>query len=251
MRAATGALASAAAALAPHGVLRAGINLSNFLLVSGRGHNGEPQGVAPDMAASLSRELGVALEMVPYKNPGLLADAATRDEWDVGLIGAEPARAEVIAFTAPYVEIEATYLVPEGSRLSSLDAVDQPGVKICVSARSAYDLWLSANLKHATLTRTAEPSLDKSRALFDTGEFDVLAGLRPWLLGQAETLPGSTILEGKFTSVQQAIGTPRARADGGATLFLEQFVAQAKASGMVAELIAKHGQEGKLSVADP
>ena len=75
--------------------------------------------------------------------------------------------------------------------------------------------------------------------------------MRPWLLGQAETLPGATILDGKFTSVQQAIGAPRARADGGASLFLEQFVQQAKASGLVAELIAKHGQEGKLSVADP
>lgn len=206
---------------------------------------------ATDMAAAVANKLGVGLELVPFKNPGLLADAANKDKWDVGLIGAEPARAAVIAFTAPYCEIEATYLVKPGSALQSLDAIDQPGVKVCVSARSAYDLWLTENLKHASLTRTDEPGLDLSRALFDTGEFDVLAGLRPWLLEQAKTLPGATILDGKFTSVQQAIGAPRERSDGGASMFLERFVEEAKASGMVADLIAKHGQEGKLSVADP
>jgi len=244
-----GALAAAAAALAPNGVLRAGINLSNFLLVSSKGPAGEPRGVSPDMAAVLADKLGVGLELVPYKNPGLLADAAVNDEWDVGLIGAEPARAQHISFTAPYAEIQATFLVPAGSELRGMDAVDQPGVRICVSARAAYDLWLSANLKHATLTRTDEPGLDKSRALFDSGEFDALAGLRPWLIGQAETIPGSTILDGSFTTVQQAIGHPRGRGDGGATLFLERFVEEAKASGLVAELIEKHGQAGRLSVA--
>ena len=166
-------------ALAPSGVLRAGINLSNFLLVSSRGPAGEPQGVSPDLALALARALDVPLEPVLYKNPGLLADAATKDEWDVGLIGAEPARAQVISFTAPYAEIEATYLVPSGSALTSIADVDKPGVKICVSARSAYDLWLTKNLKHASLTRTDEPGLELSRKLWDTGEFDVLAGLRP------------------------------------------------------------------------
>jgi len=271
------------AALAPTGILRAGINLSNFLLVSSRGPNGEPVGVAPDMAASLARRIGVPLQLVPYANPGLLGDAATRDEWDVGLIGAEPKRAETIAFTAPYAEIEATFMVLPDRGLDTVADVDRPGVRVCVSARAAYDLWLTANLQSASLTRTEEPGLERSRKLFDSGEFDALAGLRPWLLDQArrlalsralprasarfrtharararaltgaapsqvETAPaGTRVLDGSFTSVQQAIGTPRARGDGGTTLFLEQFVAEAKAS-RVASLIEKHGQTGRLVV---
>eukprot|EP00966_Prymnesium_polylepis_P084283 1951084-Prymnesium_polylepis.1 len=123
--------------LAPHGVLRAGINLSNFLLVSSRGPNGEPQGVAPDMAGALAKQLGVPLELVPFNNPGLLADAASNDEWDVGLIGAEAQRAETIAFTAPYVEIQATFLVPPDSAIERVADVDQPGKRIAVSARAA------------------------------------------------------------------------------------------------------------------
>lgn len=247
----TAATASIRSALCPHGVLRAGINMSNFLLVSQPqgGPNGEPRGVSPGMAKALADTLGVELEMVTYKNPGLLADAAAADEWDVGLIGAEPARAQLISFTAPYAEIECTYLIPSGSPLKTVSDVDQPGVRVCVSARSAYDLWLTDNLESASLTRTGEPGLLLSRQLFDSGDFDALAGLRPWLLEQAATIEGATVLDGKFTAVQQAIGCVRARADGGASLFLERFVEEAKASGLVAELIAEYAQEGKLSVA--
>lgn len=233
--------------LAPSGVLRAGINLSNFLLVSSRGPNGEPEGVAPDMAAALARRLDVPLEYVPYNNPGLLADAAS--EWDVGLIGAEPARAQTIAFTQPYAEIQATYLLPPASPLTAVGEVDAPGVSIGVSRRAAYCLWLEANLQRATLVQTTEPGLDLSWSMFCEQNLDALAGLRPWLLTQSAKLPGSTVLEGSFTSVLQSVGVPRSRADGGASLFLERWVAEAKASGLVAELIEKHGVAGKLSVA--
>ncbi|KAL1516010.1 hypothetical protein AB1Y20_002623 [Prymnesium parvum] len=243
-------LTALAKALAPHGVLRAGINLSNILLVSSRGPSGEPRGVAPDMARALAASLSLPLELVPYNNPGLLADAAPRDEWDVGLIGAEPERARTIAFTAPYVEIEATYLVPAGSPLQSIAEVDQPGRRIAVSARSAYDLWLSANLKHAALERTDEPGLDRSLALFRSGGHDALAGLRPWLRSTAAAaLAGSRVLDGQFTAVQQSIGTPRHRADGGVGLFLERFIEEAKASGQVQTLLETHGVADKLTVA--
>ena len=201
-------------ALAPSGVLRVGIILSNFLLVSSRDEQGKPFGVAPDMAALLAAELGVPLQLNLYKNPGLLADAAIADEWDVGLIGAEPQRARTIAFTQPYAEIYATYLVPDGSPLSRISDVDAPGHRIAVSARAAYDLWLTDNLAHATLVRTDEPGLQQSLELFQSGGFDALAGLRPWLLTQAEEqLPGATVLDGHFTTVQQSIGIPRQRGE--------------------------------------
>src|ERR671936_717684 len=137
--------------LAPSGVLRAAINMGNFLLVTGRTPSGDPEGVAPDMAREIASRLGVPVAYVPYSRPGELADAAGTGVWDIGLIGAEPQRAEKIAFTPAYVEIEATYLVPAGSPLKSIADVDRAGVRIAVTARSAYDLWLTDNIKHAKL----------------------------------------------------------------------------------------------------
>ncbi|MGG5889767.1 transporter substrate-binding domain-containing protein [Falsiroseomonas sp. HC035] len=232
------------AQLAPTGVLRAGINLSNFLLVTGRSASGDPEGVSPSMARALADRLGVPVRYVPYPRPGELADAAGTGAWDIGLIGAEPQRAERIAFTAAYAEIEATYLVPAGSPITSLAEVDRPGVRIAVAARAAYDLWLDRNIQHATLMRAE--SLDGSLTLFVEQKLEALAGLRPRLLTDVEGLPGARILEGRFMAVQQAIGT--ARANTAAAAFLHDFVEEAKASGLVAKFIAQHKVAG-LSVA--
>ena len=140
--------------LAPTGVLRAGINLSNFLLVTGKTAEGEPVGVAPDMAREIAARLGVSVKYVTFKTPGELADAAESGIWDIGLIGAEPQRAEKIVFTPAYVEIEATYLVPASSPLNTIADVDKPGIRIAVTARTAYGLWLDRNIKRAELVRT-------------------------------------------------------------------------------------------------
>ncbi|MBN8875735.1 MAG: ABC transporter substrate-binding protein [Rhodospirillales bacterium] len=236
---------AAAAELAPHGVLRAGINMGNFLLVTGKAPNGDPAGVSPDMARAIAERIGVPVQYVPFARPGELADAAGQDVWDIGLIGAEPARAEKIAFTPAYVEIEATYLVPAGSPLQRIEDVDQPGIRIAVTARSAYDLWLERNIRHATLVRA--DSLPGAVELFQRDKLEALAGLRPGLLTDVQKLPGARILDGQFTAVQQAIGT--ARANAAAAAFLRDFVAEAKASGLVARLIEKHGVQGRLSVA--
>lgn len=165
------------AQLAPRGMLRAGINLSNFLLVTGRDAHGSPEGVSPDMARALAERLGVPLRLVPYASPGLLADAVGTDSWDIGLIGAEPQRAEKIAFTAAYAEIEATYLVPSGSPIATIADVDRPGVRIASTARAAYDLWLDRNITQATLLRAN--SIDDTFALFRDQGLEALAGLRP------------------------------------------------------------------------
>ncbi len=228
--------------LAPTGVLRAGINLSNFLLVTGRVANGDPQGIAPDMAAEIATRLGVPLRLIPYDSPGKLADAVA--DWDIGLIGAEPARAEQIAFTVAYLEIEATYLVPAGSKIRSIEEVDRQGVRIAVAARSAYDLYLTRTIKNAELVHAA--GLDASYELFVREKLDALAGLRPRLVKDVEKLPGARVLEGRFTAVQQAVGTPKARVQSAA--FLAAFVEDAKSSGLVARLIERHGVNG-VSVA--
>ena len=232
--------------LAPTGVLRAGINLSNFLLVTGKSAAGDPEGVAPDMAREIAQRLGVPVKYVPYKTPGELADMGGTGAWDIGLIGAEPQRAEKIAFTAAYVEIEAVYLVPAGSALKSIADVDKTGVRIAVTGRSAYGLWLDRNIKHATLVRS--DTLDSALDQFVRDKLDALAGLKPRLLTDVTKLPGARILDGQFTAVQQAIGTARTNSAGAA--FLRKFVEEAKASGLVARLIARHKVVG-LSVAPP
>jgi polar amino acid transport system substrate-binding protein len=232
--------------LAPTGVLRAGINLSNFLLVTGRRSTGDPEGVAPDLARELAMRLNVPIRYVPFKSPGELADVATGGIWDVALIGSEPQRAETIAFSPAYAEIEATYLVPHGSPLKTISQIDAVGVRIAVTGRSAYGLWLDRNIKHADLVRSE--TLDSAYEQFVSGKLDALAGLRPRLLSDLEKLPGARIIDGRFTSVQQAIGTPRKNMAGAA--FLHDFVEEAKASGLVSRLIERYNVRG-LSVAPP
>ena len=230
--------------LAPKGTLRAALNMSNFLLVSSTDANGEPEGVAPSMARAIAEKLGVALQLIPYQGPGLVADAADRDEWDIATIAAEPERARVIRFSPAYCEIQATYLIPPNSPLKNINDVDQPGIRIAVKERAAYDLWLSSHLQHATLHRA--DSLDASFELFRNDKLDALAGLRPKLLEQQLLLPGSVLFEESFTSVQQSIGCKPGHEE--AAVFLAQFVKSFKKSGDVAQLIDQFGVTGKLSV---
>ena len=236
----------ARAELAPTGVLRAGINLSNFLLVTGRSPTSEPEGVAPDVSREIAKSLGVPVHYITFKSPGELADQAGKNVWDIGLIGAEPQRAAVMTFSAAYVEIEATYMVPPGSPIKSIAEVDRKGVKIVTSARSAYGLWLENNIKNAELIQI--PGLDGAFNKFVEDKIDVLAGLRPGLLKDIAKMPGATILEGKFSAVQQAVGCNKPATAGAA--YIAAFVEQAKKSGLIASLIEKHKVNG-LSVAPP
>jgi polar amino acid transport system substrate-binding protein len=232
------------AALAPSGTLRAGVNLSNFLLVSSRDAVGLPVGVSPDMAAAVAEWLELGLELVPYESPGKLADAAGRDEWDIALIGAEPERALTVAFTRAYCEIEATCIVAPGSTIGSITDLDRPGIRIALAPRTAWGLWLDRNMRHATLVKAE--NYDEARRLFIDQKLDVLGGLRPKLSEDVLTMPGTRLLEGRFTAVQQALGVPRAKAR--AIMELDRFATLAVRSGFVAGLIASHGVAG-LSVA--
>src|SRR5205085_10134298 len=161
--------------LAPTGVLRAAINMGNFLLVTGKDPNGDPSGVSPDMAAALAARLGVPVKYVPYARPGEMADDAEKGLWDIGNIGAEPQRAAVINFTAAYCEIEATYLVPAGSAIRGVGEVDQPGKRVAVTARSAYGLWLENNVRRGELRQfnTADGAIKQ----FVDDKMDAYAGL--------------------------------------------------------------------------
>ena len=232
--------------LAPTGKLRVGINYGNFLLVTVGSRGAEARGVAPDLARELGRRLGVTVEFVGFDTAGAMADAVRTGAWDVAFLGAEPQRANEIAFTAAYLEIPATYLVPAGSPIQSLADVDREGVRVAAAEKSAYELFLSRNLKKAQLVRTK--GIDASLETFVSEKLDALAGLKPRLLMDVQKLPGARLLDGQFTAVQQAIGTPTARAEG--ATYLRAFVEDAKASGFVASAIARNAVNG-VSVAAP
>jgi len=226
--------------LAPSGRLRVGINYGNFLLVN----PDRASGIAVDLGQELARRLGVPVELVTYPTAGKLADAANAGAWDVAFLGAEPQRAGEIAFTAAYLEIPATYLVPAGSPIRAIADVDREGVRVAVASKSAYDLYLSRNLRYAKLVRAE--GIDASYELFVAQTLEVLSGLKPRLVADAEKLPGARVLEGQFTAIQQAIGTPKSREAG--AKYLREFAEDAKASGLVAQAIARHRVRG-VSVA--
>lgn len=232
--------------LAPTGTLRVGLNHGNFLLVTPGSSASEPRGVAPDLARELARRLGVPVAFSRFETAGALGDAVRTGAWDVAFLGAEPQRATEIAFTAAYLEIPATYLVPAGSPIRTIADVDREGVRIAVAEKSAYELWLSRNITHARLMLTK--GIDGSFDLFVRDKLEVLSGLRPRLITDVQKLPGARILDGQFTAVQQAIGTPKARTAGAA--YLRTFVEDVKASGFVAEAITRNGSQG-VSVAPP
>ena len=230
--------------LAPMGKLRIGLNHGNVLLVTAGSPGTEPRGVAPDLGRELGRRVGMPVEFVRFDTAGKLADAVRTGAWDVAFLGAEPQRAGDIAFTAAYLEIPATYLVPAGSPIRSVADVDREGVRIAVPEQSAYGLFLSRSVKHArlVLTKGGGAALD----VFVAEKLDALAGLRPALLTEVLKLPGSRVLDGQFTAVQQAIGTPIGRAAG--ATYLRAFVEEVKASGLVAEAISRNAVPG-VSVA--
>jgi polar amino acid transport system substrate-binding protein len=228
--------------LAPNGRLRAALNFSNFLLVSARAP--EPTGVAPDLARELAHRANATVQFIGYENAGLVADAAKDNAWDVAFIGAEPARASEIAFSPAYIEIEATYLVPKGSPLQTIEEVDRRGVRIATAARAAYTLYLKRTLRHATLVEA--DGLPASFDLFVGSHLDALAGLKPRLLDEAKKLPGARLLDGRFTAVQQSMGVRASHA--AAAQYLTAFVDEIKSSGLLRMIIERHGASG-LSIA--
>ena len=230
--------------LAPGGKLRVGLNYQNFLLVNGDGPDGQPRGIAPDLARELARRAGLPIEYVKFDAAGKLFDGVKGGACDVGFLGAEPQRANEIAFTEAYLEIPVTFLVPPGSHLRDIAGIDREGVRIAVSERSAYDLFLSRTLKKAKLVRVQ--GIPASYDAFVAQKLEALGGLKPRLVSDAERLPGSRVLDGQITSVQQAIAAPKGRE--AAAAYLRAFADDVKRNGLVARAIQANGVRG-VSVA--
>jgi len=230
--------------LAPTGKLRAAINFGNAVLAQ-KDAAGHPKGITPDLAAELARRLGVAVEFVPFEEAGKVFAAANTGQWDIAFIAIEPARATEIEFSAAYVIIEGTYMVPKDSPLKEIGDVDRPGVRIAVGLRSAYDLYLTRTIKNATVVRAAAGGGRAMIELFVSDKLDAAAGVRQQLEAYAKDHPEMRIMAGHFQEIQQAMGTPKGRHAGAA--YLRAFVEDVKASGFVAEAIKRAGQSATVA----
>lgn len=235
--------AAASYDLLPAGRLRATINLGNPVLAQ-QGADGALGGVSVDLARELARRLGVEVELHPFDTAGK-AFAALRDgACDVGFLAIDPQRAEALDYTAPYVLIEGTYMVADGSPLRRVEDVDAAGVRIAAGKDTAYDLHLSRALRHARLVHA--PTSEAAVEVFLAGQADTVAGVRQPLATIAAARPGLRVMEGRFLAIEQAMALPRGRGAGAAAL--HRFVEEMKVSGFVADALARSGQ-GDAAVA--
>lgn len=226
--------------LAPSGVLSASVYLGNFLLVTGRSSSREPTGIAPDVCRMVAEALDVDLDLMGFMTQEAVVSSAASGRCGIALVGSDPARAKQVTFTSAYVELEASYLVPAHSTIKNIEQVDQPGIRIASFVNSAYDLWLQRNLRHASLVHA--DSVAASNALFVSEQLDALAGLKTGLLAASRGIPGSRVLDGQFTGIQQAISSKKSNI--AAIQFLNACVRGWISSGAIADLIARYRVQG-------
>jgi polar amino acid transport system substrate-binding protein len=237
----TNAIQPLANTFAPAGELRVAINVGNPILARRHPDTGEPEGVSIDLANLLAQRLGVPLKLVVFEAASKSVDALSQDLADVGFFAIDPLRGAAIAFTAPYVLIEGAYLVKQDSPLRSNEQVDQAQHTVVVGKGSAYDLYLSREIKHAQLVRS--PTSPEVVSFFLAHGHDVAAGVKPQLEAELPRIPGLRMLPGHFMVISQAMGLPKSRGPEAAA-YLCQFVEEMKATGVVAQAMAKHRIEG-------
>ncbi len=233
--------------LAPTGKLRVGLILSNQVLVTKDPNTGELRGVTVALGKALAQRIGVAFEPVGYPNPAAMVKSFGANEWDIAFFAIDPARAKEVDFSPPYMEVDNTYLVTATSKVGAVERADQGGVTIAVPERSAPDLFLSRNLKSAKVMRVpggAEAAIDALRS----GKADAYAENAHMLSLYAERLPGSRVLEGRYTVIQHAVATPKGK--NAAAEFVKHFVEQSKSDGTIREAIAQAGLR-RANVAPP
>ncbi|HQR54296.1 MAG TPA: nucleotide-binding domain containing protein [Burkholderiales bacterium] len=231
--------------LAPGGVLRIGINLGNPVIAQPGEEGGEPRGVGPALGRELARRAGLPHRFVTYETAGLMADAVKRGEWDVAFLAIDPARAADIEFTRPYVLIEGTYLVPQASSIRTPSDADRAGIRIAVGLKTAYDLYLTREIRQATLVR-APSSKAALQEFFDHG-LEAAAGVRQPLEAAAKDRPGYRVLSESFMVIRQASGVPKGRA--AAATYVADVIDDAKQSGFVREALRESGN-ADVSVPD-
>jgi polar amino acid transport system substrate-binding protein len=224
--------------LAPTGRLRVAINFGNSVLAQPDPAGGPPRGVSGELARELAQRLGVGIDYVTFDAAGKVFEALKAGLWDVAFLAVDPVRAAGIAFTAPYVLIEGVYLVPKDSTLQTVEDVDRDGVRIAVATGSAYDLYLSRAIRHATLVR--QPSGPEALEMFVRDRLEAAGGVRQPINAFAQAHPETRVIPGRFMAIEQAMGTVKGR--DAAAACLRTFIEEMKASGFVARALAASGQ---------
>ena len=226
---------------APTGRLRATINIGNPILASRHPQSGEVSGVSVDLAQGWADQLGVPLELIVVETAAASVDRVARDESDICFFAIDPKRGEGVDFTEPYLLIEGCYLVRNDSPITTNEAVDQPGLRVVVGQGSAYDLFLSRELKAASIERA--PSSPAVVEHFLATGADVAAGVKQQIADEARRLGGLRLLPGRFMQIRQAMGCPKSRGEAAAQA-LRNYIDQAKAAGGVARSLERHGVQG-------
>lgn len=224
-------------AFAPTGRLRASINLGNPILANKDAATGAVGGVSVDLARELGHRLGLEVDLVVFDTAGKSVDAVSKDEADIGFFAIDPARGESISFTDAYIHIEGAYMVRIDSPLKANEEVDRPGQRVVVGKGSAYDLYLTREIKAATIERA--PTSPAVVDHFIEQHADVAAGVKQQLESDAARLGGLRLLPGRFMVIRQAMGCPKSRG-GAVAQALCEFVEEMKASGFVAQALARH-----------
>jgi len=229
-----------ASSFAPTGMLRVAINLGNPILAN-RAADGHAVGVSVDLGRALAAQLGVESELVVVDSAGKSVDLVSDESADIGFFAIDPVRGAKIAFTAPYVLIEGTYLVREADPIREIAEVDRPGKRVIVGQGSAYDLFLTRDIKEAEIVRVPGAGAVIETLLDDP--VAVAAGVRQVLEADARRVPGLRVLAGRFMTIRQAVGVPKSRGAEVAA-YLANFIETMKASGFVAASLARHHIEG-------
>ena len=217
--------------LSPTGTLRAAINLGNPVLA--RGTPAAPAGVTVDMARELGSRAGVPVELVCFDAARKSLGAMTAGRADICFLAIDPAREAEIAFTAPYVVIEGVFAVPRDSAITTTADVDRERVRIGVKRGSAYDLFLSRTLRHASVVRA-----DEGTGVLRELGLEAAAGVRQPMAEFVRSHPGFRLIEGPFMQIRQAMGTARTRRPE-TIQFLRAFVEELKASGFVTDALRR------------
>jgi len=238
--------AALAREFAPTGRLRAALNLGNAVLAHSRTAAERPAGVTIDLARRFAQLLGLEAELLQFDTAAKSGAAVAAGDADIGFMAIDPKRAEAIHFTSPYVQIEGCYLVRETSPLQRNEEVDRAGTRVVVGDGSAYELFLSRHLQHASLVKVGT-----SEAVVDTflqdATSEVAAGVRQQLEADALRVGGVRLLPGRFMVIEQAMAMPRGRS-AQAQALLESFIAQQRGSGFVREALRRHGIEGATAL---
>lgn len=228
---------------APTGTLRVGINLGNPVLAGLDSATQKPKGISIDIANEIGKRSGIPIELIPFQSAGSTVDAIKSGNIDLIFVAIDPVRGADVNYTPPYIQIEGAYMVKSDSKLKANEEVDRSGVEIVVGKGSAYDLFLTREIKNAALLRAAS-----SQAVIDdfmAGKGNVAAGVKQQLESDAKRYNGLRMLPGRFMVINQAIGIPKARPEyEKTTIYLSGIITDLKSSGFVADSMKRHGIQG-------